>query len=68
MTRTRHCPECGGQGWQIFEGQHKDGVYDEYTDDCTNCGGSGEVEDDEYENERGDWLLHKRQDEEMDRG
>lgn len=74
---SKYCPECEGQGWQTFERErpasfsNAEGFYEEYTDDCDNCGGSGEVEEeddeDEDEDERGDWLMHKRQDEEMDR-
>lgn len=72
MTRhTKDCPECEGRGWVAYEREVRAsfsnpvGFYEEYTDDCDNCGGSGEIVDDEYEEGLGDWLLHKQQDEEM---
>ena len=75
---TKPCPECQGSGTQTFERAHRHsasrdvGFIEEYEDDCSNCGGDGQVEWDdedyaEYEAERGDWLMHKRQDEERDR-
>jgi RecJ-like exonuclease len=53
--RYKPCPECEGQGF-----------IEEYEDACKNCGGDGQIEDDDYEEERGDWLYHKLKDEEMD--
>jgi hypothetical protein len=38
------------------------GFIEEYEADCDNCGGSGEIEDEDYEIERGDWLYHQRED------
>jgi DnaJ-class molecular chaperone len=73
MTQTRHkdCPECNGQGTVTRERAYAAHYIEEYEDECPNCGGTGYVEYDdedyaEYEAERGDWLLHKMQDEEMD--
>ena len=74
MTTTKPCPECQGSGTQTYERVHRhsasndSGFIEEYEDDCENCGGVGEIDDDmeEYDEERGDWLMHKRQDEEMD--
>jgi len=78
--RFKPCPECEGQGTRTYEracyasASTPYGDYEEYEDDCDNCGGSGQIEADEDEeeeldeDERGDWLMHKRQDEEMDRG
>lgn len=81
-TRMKPCPECEGQGWVAYErtvsasGSVPYGYIEEYIEDCSNCGGDGEIEfedededdDDEEEEERGDWLYHKMKDEEMDRG
>jgi RecJ-like exonuclease len=79
QTLYKPCPECEGRGTMTYERVYTQnfsrdiGFIDEYEDDCSNCGGTGEVEveyDDEdyaeYEEERGDWLMHKHQDEEMD--
>ena len=78
--RFKPCPECKGQGTALYERpcpasfSTPYGDIEEYEDDCDNCGGSGQIEADEDEeeefdeDERGDWLMHKRQDEEMDRG
>lgn len=63
----KRCPECEGRGWATYEKTTKNG-YEETTADCDNCDGSGEIVDDEYEEGLGDWLLHKRQDEEVDDG
>ena len=65
---TKDCPECDGTGVVSREEEIKRGVVQEWTEDCSNCGGSGEIVDDEYEEGLGDWLMHKHQDEEMDRG
>lgn len=66
------CPECNGSGTMTFErilrqsASRDVGFIEEYEDECENCGGSGEVEDDDYDpDEYGDWLMHKRQDEEL---
>lgn len=70
---TKPCPECQGSGTQTFERVHRhsasndSGFIEEYEDDCQNCGGMGEIDDEDYEDEHGDWLMHKRQDEERDR-
>lgn len=73
MTKhTKPCPECQGSGTQLFERVHRhsasndSGFIEEYEADCDNCGGSGEIDDDDdYDpDEYGDWLMHKRQDEE----
>jgi DnaJ-class molecular chaperone len=71
---TKPCPECQGSGTQLYERVHRhsasndSGFIEEYEDDCENCHGSGEIVDDEYEEELGDWLYHKLKDEEMDHG
>ena len=70
---TKSCPECQGSGTVVYERVHRHsasrdvGFIEEYEDDCENCGGVGEIDDDmeEYDEEQGDWLMHKRQDEEM---
>ena len=70
---TKACPECQGSGIVVYERPVRasssvdSGFIEEYEDDCENCGGYGEIDDDmeEYDEERGDWLMHKRQDEEM---
>jgi hypothetical protein len=41
------------------------GFIEEYEDACENCGGDGQIEDDDYDEEEGDWLYHKLKDEEM---
>lgn len=61
----KECPECEGRGWTTYEKTTKYG-YSEYNADCDNCDGRGEIEDDDYEEGLGDWLMHKRQDEEHD--
>ena len=73
MTKhTKPCPECQGSGTMLFERVYRQsssrdvGFIEEYEDECTNCGGSGEIEDEDYEEERGDWLYHKLKDEERD--
>lgn len=74
--RYKECPECEGRGTMTYERvfphspNRDEGFIEEYEADCENCGGTGEVEYDdedyaEYEAERGDWLMHKMQDEEM---
>ena len=71
---TKACPECQGSGTVVYERPVRasssvdSGFIEEYEDECENCGGYGGIEDDDHEDERGDWLMHKRQDEEMDRG
>ena len=78
MTHHKPCPECEGRGTVTYERVYTHnygrdvGFIEEYEDDCSNCGGDGQVEWDdedyaEYEAERGDWLMHKHQDEEMER-
>ena len=78
MTNFKPCPECEGRGTVTYERDHSHnvgrdvGFIEEYEVDCSNCGGDGQVEWDdedsaEYEAERGDWLMHKQQDEEMER-
>ena len=78
-TKMKPCPECDGTGRTIYERAYQHsasrdvGEIEEYEEDCENCCGDGEIEDeeDEYEDdedERGDWLYHKRKDEELDRG
>ena len=73
MTYYKTCPECEGQGTVLYErvfthNYGRDvGFIEEYEDTCENCGGTGEIEDDDYEEEKGDWLYHKLKDEEMDR-
>ena len=78
-TKMKPCPECDGTGRMIYERAYQHsasrdvGEIEEYEEDCENCCGDGEIEDeeDEYEDdedERGDWLYHKRKDEELDRG
>jgi DnaJ-class molecular chaperone len=68
MTHYKPCPECEGRGTVLYERVHRHGfgrdvgLIEEYEDTCENCGGTGEIEDDEYEEEEGDWLLHKLQD------
>lgn len=71
---TKSCPECQGSGTQLFERVHRHsasrdvGFIEEYEDDCENCDGVGEIDyDPDDDEDRGDWLLHKLQDEEMDR-
>ena len=66
------CPECNGSGTMTYERVHRQsasndsGFIEEYEADCDNCGGSGEIEDDDYDpDEYGDWLMHKQQDEEL---
>jgi hypothetical protein len=73
MTRYKPCPECEGRGTVTYERAYAAHHVEEYEDDCSNCGGTGEVEYDdddyaEYEAERGDWLMDRHFEEEMDRG
>ena len=79
MTHYKPCPECNGQGTVLYErvfthNVGRDvGFIEEYEDTCENCDGTGQVEYDdedyaEYEAERGDWLMDKHFEEEMDRG
>jgi DnaJ-class molecular chaperone len=70
---TKSCPECQGSGTVVYERPVRasssvdSGFIEDYEDDCENCGGVGEIDDDmDDDEERGDWLMHKRQDEEMD--
>jgi len=79
-TKMKPCPECDGTGRMIYERAYQHsasrdvGEIEEYEEDCENCCGDGEIEDEEYEeyeddeDERGDWLYQKRKDEELDRG
>ena len=68
MTHNKPCPECEGRGTMLFERvfphncSRDVGFIEEYEADCDNCGGSGEIEDEDYEIERGDWLYHQRED------
>ena len=68
------CPECNGSGTMTYErvlrhSPSRDvGIIEEYEDNCENCHGSGEIEADDYDEERGDWLYHKLKDEELDHG
>jgi len=70
--RYKPCPECEGRGTVLYErvfthNYGRDvGFIEEYEDTCENCGGTGQIEDDDYEEEKGDWLYHKLKDEEMD--
>ena len=77
--RYKPCPECEGRGTVLYERVYTHnygrdvGFIEEYEDACENCDGTGQVEYDEddyaeYEAERGDWLMHCMQDEEMDHG
>jgi DnaJ-class molecular chaperone len=77
--RYKDCPECEGRGTMTYERVYTQdfgrdvGFIDEYEDYCSNCGGDGQVEWDEddyaeYEEERGDWLMDKHFEEEMERG
>ena len=49
---TKPCPECQGSGTQTFERVHRHsasrdvGFIEEYEDDCENCGGVGQIDDD----------------------
>jgi DnaJ-class molecular chaperone len=58
--RYKPCPECEGQGTVLCERVYTH----DYEDACENCDGTGQIEDDDYEEERGDWLYHKLKDEE----
>lgn len=64
------CPECDGSGYVTVEIErpmsfsNPYGFIDEEEEECSNCDGSGEIEDEDYEDERGDWLLHKMRDDE----
>lgn len=70
-THTKKCPECEGQGTVTYERErpmsfsNPYGFVEEYEEECSNCGGEGEVIDEDYEEGLGDWLLHKQQDEEL---
>lgn len=70
--RYKPCPECEGRGTATYEhvylaGFSNDvGFIEEYEDTCENCDGTGEIEDEDYDEEKGDWLYHKLKDEEMD--
>ena len=54
---TKPCPECEGQGQREFERVHRASASNPYGDiegymaECDNCHGSGEIEDDEYDEE-----------------
>jgi hypothetical protein len=62
------CPECNGSGTIVYERVYSHnvgrdvGFIEEYEDNCENCHGSGEIDDPDDEEDRGDWLLHKLQD------
>ena len=51
--RYKDCPECEGRGTMTFERVHSHnvgrdvGFIEEYEDTCENCGGDGQIEDDE---------------------
>jgi DnaJ-class molecular chaperone len=68
MTHYKPCPECEGQGTVTYERVHSHnvgrdvGFIEEYEDACENCDGTGQIEDDEDDEEEGNWLLHKLQD------
>jgi DnaJ-class molecular chaperone len=55
MTHFKPCPECEGQGTVTYERVHSHnvgrdvGFIEEYEDACENCDGTGQIEDDEYE-------------------
>lgn len=54
MTKTKQCETCDGEGGYYVEvprpqGFHRDiGYIDEKWTECEDCGGSGEVEDDDW--------------------
>ncbi len=54
-ARIKPCPECDGTGTVTYEKPVSDkvngGFLEEFEDDCGNCGGSGEVEDWQDEDE-----------------
>jgi len=58
--RYKPCPECKGDGWTYYERPVRasisvpEGYIEEYTDTCVNCDGSGEIEDDDYDEEEMD--------------
>jgi hypothetical protein len=62
------CPECNGSGTIVYERVYSHnvgrdvGFIEEYEDNCENCHGSGEIDGPDDEEDRGDWLLHKLQD------
>ena len=49
MNDTKLCPECNGSGEAIWEEPVIDyehgGYLQEVSGECENCGGSGEIED-----------------------
>ena len=55
MTYYKTCPECEGRGTVLYERVHSHnfgrdvGFIEEYEDTCENCDGSGNVEDDDEE-------------------
>ena len=55
--RMTACPECYGSGTMTYErvlrhSPSRDvGFIEEYEDDCENCQGSGEIENDDEEDE-----------------
>lgn len=60
MTKHKHtkaCPECGGSGTLLFERVYRQsssrdiGYIEEYEEPCGNCGGDGEIEDDEEDDD-----------------
>ncbi len=57
MFRTKDCPQCDGQGSETVDVPRPQsfsrdvGELHEELRTCDMCGGSGEVEDDEYEDE-----------------
>ena len=62
MKLKTTCPECQGSGIEEHEDSGDDGSYTTYATDCSNCGGEGKIVALEDEDERGDWLFHKQQD------
>jgi DnaJ-class molecular chaperone len=61
MTHYKPCPECKGQGSVLYERVYYShnygrdvGFIEEYEDTCENCGGTGQIEDDGYNEEEDD--------------
>jgi DnaJ-class molecular chaperone len=44
---TKTCPECGGEGLVTMTDVLENGEEIEWVKVCDNCGGSGEIEDDD---------------------
>ena len=66
--RTIPCPECQGSGTEEHEELSDAGVYVCYTEDCKNCAGTGHIVPLFDPEDYGDWLYHKRKDEEDNHG